>query len=200
MSRTKAILLRDEIDRDFHSLDYVKIPPYLSILLDQYGDSPEAVTFGRTYYGDYGKLKDSTQAPAFSVSSLSGPKRTFTNTSFKGKYCLLYFWATWNKPSVDELENVGKAYKKYSSKGLRMLSISVDSTREDISRMKHSREKTPWMSAIVKGGLDSKTCKDFAVYSVPKSVLVDPDGKIAAAGWELRGENLGKTLAKYLGK
>ena len=39
----------------------------------------------------------------------------------------------------------------------------------------------------------------FEIYSIPKSVLIDPKGNIAAAGWDLRGGNFLKTLEKYLG-
>jgi thiol-disulfide isomerase/thioredoxin len=200
MSRTKEVLLRDEIEWDFHSLDYVRIPRYLTTLLDQYGDSPEALTEGRIYSAEYLRVKRDANAPSFSVISLSDSAGSFTNDSFKGKYYLLDFWATWNKSSVDEIENLGKMCERYKNKGLEILSISLDSSAQVGHEFIQVKVGMPWFDAKADSGIGSKICRNFEVYSVPKAILVDPDGKILAAGWDLRGENLGKTLAKYLGK
>lgn len=200
MSRTKAVLLRDEIERNFHSLQYDQILPYLATLLDQYGDSHEALTVGRIYYTDYVKLKDSVRAPAFSVGSLSDSTQHFTNDSFKDKYYLLDFWATWSKPSVDEIEDIRREYEKYENKNLAILSLSLDSSSQDVAKFQLDNRRMPWLNAFISDGFGSKICKDFEVYSVPKLILVDPEGKVVAIGWDLRGDNLEKTLMKYLGK
>ncbi len=59
--------------------------------------------------------------------------------------------------------------------------------------------KMPWLNAFVKGGFQNKIVQDFDVLGIPKPILVNPDGIIVATEEELRGENLEKTLAKYLG-
>ncbi len=200
MPGTKEVLLRDEIVRNFHSLHYNQIPPYLEPLVDQYGDSPEAQNEGKLYSADYLRLKDGAQAPAFSVRSLPDSIHLFTNDSFKGKYYLLNFWATTSATSLDEIKNLQNAYDLYKQKGLVILSISLDSTAENVIKFRQGKWKMPWMSAIVDSSFDSQICKPFEVYSLPKSVLVNPEGKIVAEGWELRGSNFLKTLRKYLGK
>ncbi len=200
MSRTKSVLLRDEIVRDFHSLDYVKILPYLSILLDQYGDSPEALNEGKMYSADYIHLKGSVRVPAFSVGSLTDSTQHFTNDSFKDKYYLLDFWATWNRQSLDEIKNLRKAYERYKDKNFEMLSVSLDSSSDTVKKFQHEEQSIPWLNGFVNSGFDNKICKDFEVYSVPKAILVGPKGNIAAIGWDLRGDNLGKTLERFLEK
>jgi len=199
MARTKEILLADVIGRKFHSFQYSEILPYLSILLDQYGDSPEAIAFSKTYAITYIPLKLGKSAPLFSVKSLSDPSQRFNNNSFKGKFYLLSFWASSNKECIKEIEDIGNAYKKYKDKNLEILSISLDSSSQNVSKNKFIKLRMPWSNNISVKGFDSKICKDFEVYSIPKSILVDPSGNIVASGWDLREDNLDKTLAKYLG-
>jgi peroxiredoxin len=200
MERTKTILLRDEIARRFHALEDKKILPYLAILMDQFGDSPEALNNGKKYADFYVKLKNGVRAPEFSVKSLSDSSHHFTNDSFKGKYYLLEFWATSSSTSKDELANLKKAYDKYGGEKLTIVSISLDSSSVDAVKFIHSNMEIPWLNAIEEKGLDSKLCKSFEVYSLPKSILINPEGIIEAIGWDLRGSNFLKTLKKYLGE
>lgn len=198
MRRTKEILLHYEIDRKFHSLQYVDILPYLTILVDQFGDSPEAITDGKTY-SRYIKLKAGNAAPEFSVRALSDSSRHFTNNSFEGKYYLLNFWSSTNPASVEEILSLKKEYKNDRNK-FDILGISVDSSSGNVKKFIGSKIEIPWDIAIVKNKFNNKLCKNFEVYSVPKSVLINPEGDVAASGWELRGRNLIETLKKFLEK
>jgi peroxiredoxin len=199
MERPKAIILRDEIESKFHSLQYNDILPFLSILLDQYGNSPEAIR-DRMVYARYIKLKDETQAPKFSVKAISDSNRNFTNNSFKGKYYLLNFWTVSNPASQNEIANLNNIYSKYNGKDFAILNVSLDSSSEDVAKFINNKIEMPWPQAIEEKGLVSQFCKSFEVYSVPKAILIDPNGDIKASGWNLRGSNLTKTLKKYLEK
>ena len=197
MARTKEILLADVIERKFHSFQYSGILPYLSILLDQYGDSPEAIAFSKTYALTYILLKVGSPAPLFSVKSLKDSTQLITNNLFKGQFYLLNFWSPSNKLSVDELRHIKNEYNKYKDKNFALLNISLDSTTNNVSTDKFN---IPGFNAIAAKGFDSKICKDFEVYSIPKNILVDQNGNIAVYGWNLQGANLDKELEKYLGK
>jgi len=50
----------------------------------------------------------------------------------------------------------------------------------------------------VEKGFKNDLSKRFEVSGIPKPVLVNPQGIIIATGMELRGEELRKTLDKYL--
>ena len=200
MERTKTILLRDEITRRFHALEDKKIIPYLAILLDQFGDSPEALYDGKKYSQFYVKLKNGVRAPEFSVKSLSDTSQHFTNDSFKGKYYLLDFWAATSSTSKDEIANLQKAYDMYGREKLTIVSISLDSSSVDAVKFIHSNKEIPWLNAIEEKCLNSQLCKKFEVYSLPKAILVNTEGIIAAIGWDLHGLNFLKTLKKYLGE
>ena len=194
IARTKEILLREEIDREFHSLNYNSILPYLSILLDQYGDSPEAKLEGRIY-SKYIRLKVGDPAPKFSVKLLSDTSMHFTNNSFKDKFYLLEFWSASNKASVDEIVNLQKPNDKFKDK-LTVLSVCLNTSRQQADKLLSSIDDITILKAIDEKGFDSPLCRSFEVYSVPKAVLIDPKGSVAAEGWELHGENLEKTLER----
>ena len=53
---------------------------------------------------------------------------------------------------------------------------------------------------FIPGVFEADLAKKFEVAGIPKPVLVGPDGKIVAMQEDLRGDNLEKTLAKYLGE
>jgi peroxiredoxin len=194
--RTKEILLRDWIDRKFYSLQYSAIPSYLEILLDQYGDSPEALVEGKRY-SNYLRLNKGELAPKFSVPSVRDSALCLTNDLIQHKFCLLYFWSMWDKPSVDGIGNLRDAYFKFKRDNFVILGISLDSLT---SALRKWTLKMPWPNGFVTKAFNSQICKDYDVYSVPKSVLIEPDGRVAEIGWNLRSKNLINVLQKYIRK
>ena len=140
-------------------------------------------------------------APAFTIKSLEDPKKTFTNASFAGKYLLLDFWATWCGPCRAEMPQLHAAYGKFKGRGLQILSLSFDQKVEDIAPYRaDSSHAMPWNHAFVEDGFRSPLAEAYGVRGIPKPILVGPDGKILATENDLRGDNLDKTLEKYLGK
>jgi peroxiredoxin len=117
-------------------------------------------------------------------------------SSFKGKYVLIDFWASWCKPCRAENPSVVKAYQTYKDKGFTVLGISLDT---DV-------QKADWLEAIQKDGLTWTQLSDlkspnavaqlYGVQSIPKNFLVDPNGVIVAKN--LRGEELIKKLAELI--
>ncbi|MGE5518762.1 MAG: thioredoxin-like domain-containing protein [Candidatus Dadabacteria bacterium] len=117
-------------------------------------------------------------------------------SSFKGKYVLVDFWASWCKPCRMENPNVVKAFNKFKSKNFTILSVSLD------------QAKDKWLDAIKQDNLNWTHVSDlqqwnnsvavmYHITSIPQNFLVDPNGKIVAK--DLRGEELEKALCQYLG-
>lgn len=139
------------------------------------------------------KNTPSAKAIDFSLPDTTGqPLSLF---SFKGKYVLVDFWASWCKPCRQENPNVVAAFQQFSQKNFTILGVSLDQNREQ------------WVQAIQNDGLtwnhvsdlkywNSEAATLYNVHSIPYNFLVDPDGNIIAE--DIRGEALHQTLAKFL--
>ncbi|MGZ3854174.1 MAG: redoxin domain-containing protein [Flavisolibacter sp.] len=120
-------------------------------------------------------------------------------SSFKGKYVLVDFWASWCGPCRRENPNVVKVFNKYKDKNFTILSVSLD--RPDA--------KDKWLAAIHKDGLtwthvsdlkywDNAVAKEYGIRAIPQNLLLDPQGKIIAKN--LRGEDLDAKLTDVFDK
>ena len=139
------------------------------------------------------RIEVGNYAPGFEQKSVDNQQVTLA--SYKGKYVLLEFWASWCGPCRAESPNVLNAYNTYKNKGFDVLSVSLD------------HEKKNWEAAIQKDGLlwtqvsDLKGWKNevatlYGVQAVPANFLIDPNGKIIAEN--LRGDALNIALKKFI--
>jgi len=125
------------------------------------------------------KAKKQTQLnkPAPSFKIIDSKNRTLTNETFKGKYLLIDFWASWCAPCREQNPNLVKAYNKYARKGLEMISVSVDKNKQEWEdAVKH--DSLTWIQACDLKGAESKIDKDFGFLTIPTNFLIDKEGKI----------------------
>ena len=132
-------------------------------------------------------------APELSLPDIRGKKINLS--SFKGKYVLVDFWASWCVPCRHENPNVVQAYNKYKNKNFTILGVSLDKEKEDwLNAVEH--DKLTWTQLSDLQEWNSLAVTTFNFNSIPFNVLIDPGGKIIGQG--LRGPQLEQKLAEVL--
>lgn len=138
-------------------------------------------------------------APSFSAPTPEGKQLALND--IKGKLTLIDFWASWCKPCRRENPNVVKVYNKYHKKGLEIISVSLDGSRNQRD------PKAAWMKAIKDDNLtwhhvsnlqyfNDPVAKIYNIRSIPATYLLDENGKIVAKN--LRGTALEQKVAELL--
>jgi peroxiredoxin len=139
-------------------------------------------------------------APDFTLKDTSD--MAVTLSSFRGKYVLLDFWASWCMPCRAENPNIVRAFQKFKGKDFVIVSVSMD----------RAGDKVKWLSAIRKDGLNipgwvhisdlqywsSPIVKLYGIYGIPANFLLNKEGKIIDK--DLRGDLLEKKLEEILGQ
>ncbi|HVI47177.1 MAG TPA: TlpA disulfide reductase family protein [Chitinophaga sp.] len=179
----------------FHqpSVDIKELEAAYNGLTKEVKAMPEARQFGHDLKQTIA-LQIGKTAPDFSLPDTSG--KMVKLSSFRGRYVLLDFWASWCGPCRQENPEVRKAYQQFRDKNFTVLGVSLDD------------KKDKWTAAIAKDQLTWTHVSDlkgwngdvqkrlYLISGIPANFLIDPSGVIVAR--DLRGAELAARLGKLL--
>ncbi len=206
-----VMMIQIKVDSFLQKRKSSYVSPFLLVVVNQLSDdvfllerryqslSPEVQ---QGMYGKYireqidnGKIGAvGTEAMDFIQTDTAG--RPVSLSSFKGKYVLVDFWASWCKPCRMENPNVLAAYERFKTKNFTVLGVSLDRSRD------------AWIKAILDDRLQWSQVSDlkfwnnavaiqYRIQQIPQNFLIDPNGKIV--GRNLRGTELDSRLCALLG-
>lgn len=112
------------------------------------------------------------RAPDFSLKDIND--RTVSLSYLKGSVVLINFWATWCPPCRYEMSSLNKLYKEYKSRGFVVVAVSKD---RSVTYVKDYLSKNP-VDLVILMDFDNKLSRQFRVFSLPMSFLLDKNGVI----------------------
>ncbi len=113
------------------------------------------------------------------INAVDTVGRPFSLDQQKGKATLLVFWATWCGFCKKEMPHIMDVSRKYKSKGLEVVGISLDHKRSELEKFIQENQ-LPWRQICDEKGWNGNLVRQYGVRSIPFSVLIGRDGKVAA--------------------
>lgn len=125
-------------------------------------------------------IKVGELAPDIALPSPDG--KVYKLSDLKGKIVLIDFWASWCKPCRYNNPKLVKTYEKYKNKGFTIYSVSLDRKgQEERWKQAIEQDKLVWPYHVSDLQFwSSAPAKEYGVRGIPKTFLLDKDGKIAA--------------------
>lgn len=157
----KAFIEQEKVEVDETILMYVK-----------YYDSKEALKT---------EFVKGAISPTFSdYENIDGSKTSLSD--LKGKYVYIDVWATWCAPCKQETPFLKELEEKYRGKNIEFVSISVDQIQNHDKWVQMVKEKElKGVQLYADNAFDSDFIKKYKINSIPRFILIDPEGKIVSA-------------------
>jgi len=147
----------------------------------------------------------------FIATDLNG--KSISVSSFKGKYIILDFWASWCIPCRQSNPHMLQLYKKYHEKGLEIIGVANDDNNHAAWKKAVATDGVGvWYNVLC--GIDLEKIKNneknendinekFGIHSLPTKIIIDPSGKIVGRYDDNFGgteEDMDKLLASVFNK
>jgi peroxiredoxin len=130
--------------------------------------------------------EEDAKAPDFTLANLEGEDVTLSEL-LAGGPVILDFWATWCKPCIRGFPGLEALVTKYKDRGLTVVAVSVDGpkSRARVAPFIHSRK----YSFEVLFDTQGRVAKKYNAMTIPRTVLISPEGGIAYATVGYRPSN-----------
>ncbi len=114
-----------------------------------------------------------------SISLKSSKNKEVNITSFKGKYILIDFWASWCAPCRLGNKKLVKLYNEISQDKIEIIGISIDTDANKWLKA-IEKDKIKFTQLIDSNGFDAETAVQFGVDELPSKYLFNQEGILIA--------------------
>jgi thiol-disulfide isomerase/thioredoxin len=114
--------------------------------------------------------------PIFSVTDLEG--KSVSSATFSGKTIVVDFWATWCETCKETVPKLADLQRKYGSKGLVVIGISVDKGSDN--KVRKAAQKLG-MTYLVYRDKENVLAETFGFKGIPSLYVYDKRGKLSLA-------------------
>ena len=121
------------------------------------------------------KPQEGYLAPRFTLRNLKGNLEGIDD--HLGKVIIINFWATWCTPCVKEMPSFENLYRRFRSKGLTILAVSLD--KSSSSKVQEFADKYK-LSFPVLLDTDGVAEKLYPSFTIPFTYVVDKQGRVVA--------------------
>ena len=156
------------------------------------------------------RVQPGRQAPDFTANDING--KPFTMSSLRGKVVIIDFWASWCVPCRKSNPHMKSLYDKYHDKGLEMVYVSDDDSKEDAWRkavekdglvgdgFHHVLRGLKWDRSKGIDGIDhtNDISDKYAIHFLPTKYLIDRKGNIVCKIDEGEDEKLDQLLENLM--
>ena len=140
--------------------------PFLDAIEKKYKES---------HYANY--VKKGTPSPNFKYEDVKGNQVSLRD--FEGNYVYIDIWATWCAPCIKQIPYLKELEEDYHDKNIVFVSISVDKEKSKSKWKKYVQKKNlGGIHLFSDNSFKAKFMKTYLVKSIPRFILIDPDGKI----------------------
>jgi thiol-disulfide isomerase/thioredoxin len=134
-------------------------------------------------------------APEFTAPTPDGKMVSLKQSM--GKVTIIDFWASWCGPCRKENPNVVALYNDFHSKGLNIISVSLDRPGQaDKWKQAIAADKLNWTHVSNLLEWEDPIAKQYAVTGIPATFILDEKGTVVAR--DLRGAELRSVVSQML--
>ena len=135
------------------------------------------------------------KAPEIEIPGKNNKKIILSDINYP--YTLVIFWASWCPHCMGLLPELKKIYEAQQIKKLEIFAISIDTFVVDWNNsVRNGRYR--WINCTELKGWNSKTVKDYYIYSTPAMFLLDANKRIKVCRIANKSQECGDNIVYWL--